>query len=183
MLNKVMLIGNVGKDPEVRHLENGIAVATLTLATSERYRDRTTGETKEQTEWHSVILWRQMADFAEKFVRKGAQVYVEGKLRSRSWEDQQGIKHYVTEIVADTLNLLGRRGDSQGSPAQGGYTPQPAQSAYNQPAAQPAYQPKAQPAPQQPAVQPSAPQPTSPTLNPNQPVIDLSISEEDDLPF
>lgn len=107
-----MLIGNVGKDPEIRHLENGVAVATLTLATSERYKDRN-GELKEQTEWHNIVLWRNLADVAERFVKKGSQIYVEGKIRSRSWEDQSGQKRYITEVVADTMQLLGRRQDNQ----------------------------------------------------------------------
>ena len=107
-LNKVMLIGNVGKDPEPRHLENGTMLVTIAVATTERYKDRS-GEVKEQTEWHNVICWRTLAEIVEKYVRKGTQVYVEGKLRSRSWEDQNGQKRYVTEIVADVLRLLGRK--------------------------------------------------------------------------
>lgn len=114
MLNKVMLIGNVGKDPEVRHLESGVSVTTLTLATTERYKDRS-GETKEQTEWHNVVLWRGLADIAERFVRKGSQIYIEGKIRSRSWEDQSGQKKYTTEIVADVMQLLGRKSESAAS--------------------------------------------------------------------
>jgi single-strand DNA-binding protein len=116
MLNKVMLIGNVGKDPEIRHLESGTAVANLVLATSERYKDKN-GEQQEQTEWHNVVLWRGLADIAERFVRKGSQIYIEGKIRSRSWEDQSGQKRYTTEIVADTMQLLGRRNDSAGGAA------------------------------------------------------------------
>ncbi|MCL2737821.1 MAG: single-stranded DNA-binding protein [Bacteroidales bacterium] len=107
-LNKVMLIGNVGKDPEPRHLESGAMLVTLTLATTERFKDRN-GEVKEQTEWHNVVCWRSVAEIAEKYVRKGSQIYIEGRLRSRSWEDQNGQKRYVTEIVADTLRLLGRK--------------------------------------------------------------------------
>ena len=107
-LNKVMLIGNVGKDPEPRHLENGTMIVTLTLATTERYKDRN-GEVKEQTEWHNIVCWRNLAEIAEKYVRKGTQIYIEGKLRNRSWEDQNGNKKYVTEIVADNLRLLGRK--------------------------------------------------------------------------
>ncbi|HHV02374.1 MAG: single-stranded DNA-binding protein [Bacteroidales bacterium] len=118
MLNKVMLIGNVGKDPEVRHLESGTAVANLVLATSERYKDRN-GELQEQTEWHNVVLWRGLADIAERFVRKGSQIYIEGKIRTRSWEDQSGQKRYTTEIVADTMQMLGKRSDNQtSSPTQ-----------------------------------------------------------------
>ncbi|MDR0294700.1 MAG: single-stranded DNA-binding protein [Prevotellaceae bacterium] len=111
-LNKAMLIGNVGKDPEVRHLESGVPVVTIPLATSERYKDRN-GELKEQTEWHNVVLWRQLAEFAEKYLRKGTQIYVEGKIRSRSWEDQNGQKRYTTEIVADLVRLLGRKSDNE----------------------------------------------------------------------
>ncbi len=114
MLNKVMLIGNVGKDPEVRHLESGVSVTTLTLATTERYKDRN-GEMKEQTEWHNVVLWRGLADIAERFVRKGSQIYIEGKIRSRSWEDQSGQKKYTTEIVADAMQLLGRKSETAAS--------------------------------------------------------------------
>lgn len=117
-LNKVMLIGNVGKDPDVRYLDGNMQngqqtkVATFTLATTERYRDRN-GEQRENTEWHNIVVWRGLADIAEKYVRKGTQVYVEGKLRTRSWNDQQGVKHYTTEIVADTFQLLGRKTDNQ----------------------------------------------------------------------
>ncbi len=106
-----MLIGNVGKDPEIRHLEGGVSVATLTLATSERYRDRN-GEMQEQTEWHNVVLWRGLADVAERYVRKGTQVYIEGKIRTRSWEDQSGQKRYTTEILANSLQLLGKKSDN-----------------------------------------------------------------------
>ena len=115
-LNKAMLIGNVGKDPEVRHLESGVPVVTISLATSERYKDRN-GEVKEQTEWHNVVLWRQLAEFAEKYLRKGTQIYVEGKIRSRSWEDQSGQKRYTTEVVADVVRLLGRKSDNEQQPA------------------------------------------------------------------
>lgn len=106
-----MLIGNVGKDPDIRHLESGTAVANLTLATTERYKDRN-GEMQEQTEWHNVVLWRGLADVTERFVRKGSQIFIEGKIRTRSWEDQSGQKRYTTEIVADNMQLLGRRSDN-----------------------------------------------------------------------
>ena len=107
-LNKVLLIGNVGKDPEVRHLESGASVATISLATSERFKDRN-GEVKETTEWHSVVAWRNLADLAENYIRKGTQIFVEGRIRSRSWDDQNGQKRYVTEIEALNIQLLGRR--------------------------------------------------------------------------
>lgn len=144
-VNKVILVGNVGRDPEVRYLEgnsqNGqnAKVATFTLATTERYRDRN-GEQRESTEWHNIVAWRQSADVAEKFVKKGTQLYIEGKLRTRSYTDPTGNKKYTTEIVVDSLQLLGRRPDGQ----DGGYQPQPA---YQQPATQPAYQQAPQPQP------------------------------------
>ncbi|MDR0755119.1 MAG: single-stranded DNA-binding protein [Prevotellaceae bacterium] len=110
-LNKVMIIGNAGKDPEIRHLDNGVSVVSLPVATTERYKDRN-GEIKEQTEWHNVVFWRQLAEFTEKYVRKGSQMFIEGRLRTRNWEDQSGNKKYVTEIVADNIRLLGKRPDN-----------------------------------------------------------------------
>ncbi|MBR5699730.1 MAG: single-stranded DNA-binding protein, partial [Bacteroidales bacterium] len=114
-LNKVMLIGNVGQDPSVRYLDQNSAqgatkVASFTLATTERYRDRN-GETRENTEWHNIVAWRNNADVVERFVHKGTQLYIEGRLRTRSWTDQTGNKRYTTEVVTDTLQLLGRRPD------------------------------------------------------------------------
>ena len=120
-LNKVMLIGNVGKDPEVRYLDGNsnpnsgsTKVATFTLATTERYRDRN-GELRENTEWHNIVAWRNSADVAEKYIRKGTQLYIEGKLRTRSWTDQTGNKRYTTEITVDNLQLLGRKSDNPGA--------------------------------------------------------------------
>lgn len=110
-VNKVILIGHLGKDPEVRHLENGTAVANFTLATSESYKDKE-GNRIDQTEWHNIVVWRGLADVAEKFLRKGSQVYVEGKLRTRSWEDQTGNKRYTTEIVADNFTMLSKKDDN-----------------------------------------------------------------------
>lgn len=114
-VNKVILIGNLGKDPEVRHLESGVAVANFSLATSETYKDRTTGERKTQTEWHNIVLWRGLAEVAEKYLRKGNQIYVEGKLRTRSWEDQDGNTRYTTEVVADSMTMLGSKNENAGS--------------------------------------------------------------------
>lgn len=113
-LNKVMLIGNVGKDPEIRHLENDSVVANFTLATTERYRDKN-GNWQEQTEWHNIVCWRLLAERAEKYVKKGSQVFVEGKIRSREWVDQTEQKRSVIEIVAESFQLLGKRTDSQPS--------------------------------------------------------------------
>ncbi len=109
-VNKVILIGNVGKDPEVKVLENGVRVANFPLATTEIYKKD--GNRLEQTEWHNIVLWRGLAEVTEKIVKKGATVYIEGKLRSRTWEDKDKVKRYSVEVVADTLTLLaGRRDD------------------------------------------------------------------------
>ena len=152
-LNKAMLIGNVGRDPEVRYLDGqsgNAKVATFTLATTERYRDRN-GETRENTEWHNIVAWRSTADVVERFVKKGTQLYIEGRIRTRSWDDQSGNKRYTAEIIADTLQLLGRKSDNPGS-QPGGFQQQGQgyqQSGY---AAQPSYQQPAY-AQQQPAAQ------------------------------
>lgn len=111
-VNKVILVGNLGKDPEVRHLEGGASVANFPLATSESYKDRN-GNRVDQTEWHNVVVWRGLADVAEKYLKKGNQVYIEGKIRTRSWDDKDGVKRYTTEIVADQMTMLGRRDENQ----------------------------------------------------------------------
>lgn len=162
-LNKVMLIGNVGADPEVRYWDgagNGQSkVASIRLATTEKYTSRT-GESKENTEWHSITAWRNLADLAEKYIRKGSQIYVEGRLRTREYTDQSGAKRYRTEILADGIQLLGRRSDNEG-----GYQPQ-----------QPAQQWQSQ----QPA---SRPAPVSYPATPS-PAIDIDTNAgDDDLPF
>jgi single-strand DNA-binding protein len=105
-VNKVILIGNLGKDPEVRSIDTGVKVASFTLATSETYTDRSSGEKKELTDWHDVVVWRGLADVVEKYLKKGMKVYVEGKLRKKSWQDKEGNTRYNTEIVADQLTLL-----------------------------------------------------------------------------
>ena len=179
MINKVILIGNVGQDPEVRYTgdaSNGAKVATIRLATTERYRDRN-GNPQEHTEWHNVVVWRNQADVVEKYVKKGTQLYVEGRIRTRSWDDQSGNKRYTTDIVADTIQLLGRRPES--NVQQGGYQNQcyGQPQGYQQPA-QPSYTPQ-QPsyAPQQPAYAPQQVQ---------QPAAPQNIADngpEDDLPF
>ena len=118
-LNKAMLIGNVGRDPEVRYLDgsNGQAkVATFTLATTERYRDRN-GETRENTEWHNIVAWRQTADICEKYVKKGDQLFVEGRIKSRTWETDRGEKRYATDIVVDKIELLSKPSASQSQSA------------------------------------------------------------------
>ena len=153
-LNKAMLIGNVGRDPEVRYLDGNSGnakVATFTLATTERYRDRN-GETRENTEWHNIVAWRNTADVVEKFVKKGTQLYIEGRIRTRSWDDQTGNKRYTTEIIADTLQLLGKKSDNPAAAQPSGYQPQqPSYQAQPQAPAyapQPAARPTAQPAPE-----------------------------------
>ena len=113
-VNKVILVGNVGKDPETRYLEGGTAVCSFSLATSETYRNRD-GERVTNTEWHNIVLWRGLAEVAEKYVRKGSQLFIEGRIRTRSWDDRDGNKRYTTEIVGDNMQMLGRRPDDQGS--------------------------------------------------------------------
>ncbi|HEY9082477.1 MAG TPA: single-stranded DNA-binding protein [Vicingaceae bacterium] len=116
-INKVILVGNLGKDPEVRYLEGGTAVANFPLATSENYTDRSSGEKKTITEWHNVVLWRGLAEIAEKYLKKGNQVYIEGKLRTRKWQDKDGHDRYTTEIVGDSMQMLGRKDDNSPSDA------------------------------------------------------------------
>lgn len=136
MVNKVILIGNVGMDPEIRTLESGVKMARLRLATTERIPDRQNNTWRDHTEWHTVILWRNMADTVDRYVKKGTQLYIEGRLRTREWTDKDGNKRYTTEIMADTMNLLGRRQESaeggqtgysapQSAPASTGYIAQP----------------------------------------------------------
>ncbi len=113
-VNKVILIGNVGRDPEMKYFDNDVAKANFTLATSERGYTTSGGtQVPERTEWHNIVCWRGLAQIAERFVKKGTLVYVEGKIRSRSYDDQNGIKRYITEVVADSLELLSRRSDDQ----------------------------------------------------------------------
>lgn len=115
-VNKVILIGNVGKDPDVRHLENNVTVARFTLATSESYK-KSNGEVVKTTEWHNIVLWRGLAQVAEKYIKKGLQIYIEGKIRSRSYDDKDGNKRYITEIQGDNLTLLGKRENSDSNQA------------------------------------------------------------------
>lgn len=110
-VNKVILVGRLGKDPEVRNLENGATVANFTMATSESYKDKTTGEKKEITEWHNIVLWRGLAEVAAKYLHKGDMIYVEGKLRTRSWE-KEGVTRYTTEIIGDNMTMLSTRRES-----------------------------------------------------------------------
>ncbi len=107
-VNKVILIGNLGKDPEIRRLENGTAVGNFTLATSEIYTDKSSGEKKEITDWHDIVVWRNLAEISEKYLKKGYKIYVEGKLKKRSWQDKEGNTRYSTEIIADEMTVLSR---------------------------------------------------------------------------
>ncbi len=174
-LNKVMLIGNVGKDPDVRYLDNSgnAKVATFTLATTERYKDRS-GETRENTEWHNIVAWRNSADIVERFVKKGTQLYIEGRIRTRSWDDQSGNKRFTTEILVDNLQLLGRKADNpasqSGSQTYGGGYTAPSQGGHGvQPQPQGGYQQYSQPASQ-------------PVQSVQQPAVSEDLPE-DDLPF
>jgi single-strand DNA-binding protein len=132
-VNKVILVGNLGKDPEVRHLESGVPVASFSIATSESYNDKTSGEKKTVTEWHNIVLWRGLAEVAEKYLHKGDQVYIEGKLRTRQWE-KDGVTRYSTEIVGENMTMLGGRPRTEGTPPAAS----PAEASTSQPAAAPA---------------------------------------------
>ncbi|KIU51156.1 MULTISPECIES: single-stranded DNA-binding protein [Pseudomonas] len=156
-VNKVILVGTCGQDPEVRHLPNGNAVTNLSLATSEQWTDKQTGQKVERTEWHRVSMFGKVAEIAGEYLRKGSQVYIEGKLQTREWE-KDGIKRYTTEIIVDmqgTMQLLGGRPQNQDGSQQGGnnYNQAPRQQAPQQ---RPQQAPQQRPAPQQPAPQPAA---------------------------
>lgn len=190
-INKVILIGNLGQDPEVRYMPQGGAVANLSIATSESWKDKATGEMKEQTEWHRVVIYQRLAEIAGEYLRKGSKVYIEGKLKTRKWQDQQGVERYTTEIVANELQMLDGRGESQGGGMGGGmgggqqgYQPRaPQQAAPQQAAYQGAPQQNFQPQGnyQKPA-QPQGgfqQQPPAQQRPPMEPPIDF----DDDIPF
>ncbi len=121
-VNKVILVGNVGKDPETRYLDNNVAVSKFPLATSEVYKSKT-GETVTNTDWHNIVLWRGLAEVADKYVKKGKQLYIEGRIKTRSYDDANGNKRYITEIVGDNMQMLGRKGDfeeGEGQASDGG---------------------------------------------------------------
>ena len=107
-VNKVILIGNLGKDPEIRRLENGAVVANFSIATSETYIEKATGERRENTDWHNIVAWRGLAEVIEKYLRKGTKIYVEGKLKTRSWQDKEGNTRYTTEVLAEEMTILSR---------------------------------------------------------------------------
>lgn len=117
-VNKVILLGNAGKDPDIRHLEGGVTVASFPLATTESFRDKNSGEKKEQTEWHNIVMWRNLAESVEKSeLKKGDRVYLEGKIRTRQWQDKDGNKRFTVEIVADTFTIINRKRDRTGEEA------------------------------------------------------------------
>jgi single-strand DNA-binding protein len=116
-LNKVMLIGNLGKDPEIRAIPSGVKVANFSIATTERYTDKN-GQKVDKTEWHNIVMWRGLAEVAEKYLKKGKQIFVEGRLQTRSWDDQTGQKKYMTEIVADNMVMLGSPRDGGGEASE-----------------------------------------------------------------
>ena len=131
-VNKVILIGNLGKDPDVRYLPSGEAVTNITLATTESWKDKNSGDKKEATEWHRVVFFRKLAEIAGQYLKKGSQVYIEGSLKTRKWQDKDGQERYTTEIVADEMKMLGSRqgsGDSGGGGGGDYQRERPAQSA------------------------------------------------------
>lgn len=126
-VNKVILVGNLGKDPEIKNFDNGTSVARFSVATSENYKDKN-GERQTKTEWHNVVCWRKLAEIAEKYLNKGSQIYIEGKLRTRSYNDAQGVLKYTTEIEADTFTMLGSKQDGGNSSNNMASSPAPAAS-------------------------------------------------------
>jgi single-strand DNA-binding protein len=119
-VNKVIIVGNLGRDPEIKYTQSNVPVANFSVATTESWKDKQSGEWQEKTEWHRVVAWRYLAERAEKYLRKGKQVYIEGKLETRKWTGKDGNERYTTEVIARDLMLLGRRDDNE--PSSGGYT-------------------------------------------------------------
>lgn len=179
-INKVILVGNLGQDPEVKYMPNGNAVTNVSIATSESWKDQQ-GQLQERTEWHRVVMFRKLAEIAGQYLRKGSQVYLEGKLQTRKWQDQNGQDRYTTEIVADNMQMLGGRqseggyqpSNQQAAPQQGG---QPPQQAPQQPAYQPMPGQGAQ-NPQQGGGFGQAPQ------QPGKPTQEPDFDFDDDIPF
>jgi single-strand DNA-binding protein len=145
-VNKVIIVGNLGRDPETRYMPSGDAITSITVATTDKWKDRATGEQKEATEWHRIYFFGKLAEIAGQYLKKGSQVYVEGKLKTRKYTDKDGVEKYATDIVADTMQMLGSRqgmGGGQGMDDNGGYSaPAPRQSA---PAQRPAPAPRPAP--------------------------------------
>ncbi|KDE40273.1 MAG: single-stranded DNA-binding protein [Nitrincola lacisaponensis] len=171
-INKVILVGNLGQDPEVKYMPSGNAVTNVTLATSDTWKDKQTGQPQERTEWHRVVFFNRLAEIAGEYLRKGSKIYVEGSLRTRKWQDQSGQDRYTTEIVASEMQMLdGRGGDSNMGGQQGGYANQDPMG-YGQPAQQ-----ASRPAPQQ-----SRPQNQAPAQQQPQPAAGFD-DFDDDIPF
>jgi len=125
-INKVILVGNLGKDPDIRYTASGAAIANITIATTESWRDKQSGEKQEKTEWHRVVFFSRLAEIVGEYLRKGSQIYVEGRLQTRKWQDQSGQDRYTTEIVANEMQMLGGRGDGGGQAPQAGFRDKPA---------------------------------------------------------
>ena len=119
-INKVILVGNLGKDPETRYMPNGKAVTNFTVATSESWKDKQTGEQREQTEWHNIVMYERLAEVAAEYLKKGSQVYIEGRLRTRKWQDKEGRDRYTTEVIANDMQMLGSRAGGAGAGGGGG---------------------------------------------------------------
>ncbi len=119
-INKVILIGNLGRDPEVRYTPDGTAVANFSIATSDTWTDKASGEKRERTEWHRIVAWRRLGEICGEYLSKGRQVYIEGKIQTREWEDKEGVKRYTTEIVADQMQMLGPKGTGERPASAGG---------------------------------------------------------------
>jgi single-strand DNA-binding protein len=137
-VNKVILVGNLGKDPEVRYMPNGNAVANITLATTESWKDKQSGEQQEKTEWHRIVMFRRLGEIAGEYLKKGSQVYIEGKLQTRKWQDNSGNDRYTTEIVANEMQMLGGRGGGGSAGFPGDSAPAQAAPAQSAPAPAPA---------------------------------------------
>jgi len=155
-VNKAIIIGNLGRDPEIKYTQNNVPVANLSVATTESWKDKTSGEWQEKTEWHRVVAWRHLAERAERYLKKGKQVYIEGRIETRKWTGQDGNDRYTTEIVANQLMLLGRRDEGEGS--GGGFGQQQQQ-------------------------QQSGPKASGGFTAPDMPAGDGKADEDDDLPF
>ena len=188
-VNKVILIGNLGQDPEIRYFPNGGAVCNVTIATSESWKDKQTGEQKELTEWHRVVFNNRLAEIAAEYLRKGSKVYVEGSLRTRKWTDQNGQERYTTEIRANEMQMLDSRGTAMpaAAPQQGGYTQPAAQPTQGAPVASQAQTGYAQPAPAAPQPQQGgfAPQPAQQPASSTAPRPGAmpAADFDDDIPF
>ncbi|HAG2284978.1 TPA: single-stranded DNA-binding protein [Salmonella enterica] len=187
-INKVIIVGNLGQDPEIRYMPNGGAVANLSLATSESWRDKQTGEMRENTEWHRVVLFGKLAEVAGEYLRKGSQVYIEGQLRTRSWDDNNGVTRYTTEVIVNTTGTMQMLGNRQGGQAQnfGGGSqpsqqpPQGNQSSGGQPASSQTAKPAAAKKGRRKAKSNQTPAaPVTPTTDPSEPLYDF----DDDVPY